>query len=372
MPSESHRPSQSTPGFGQRPEPRHDREGEVLGGYVIGEAIAEGTMGRVYRAARPDADRPVAIKVLHPASAQDPVTVERFRREFETARALQHEHIIAVKEFGETLDGSYFMTMEYIDGEELGCALQRAGVFDPARMLRVLCQLALGLDHAHDHGVVHRDLKPANILLCDSTIGDDVRILDLGSVKVQESGPKLTAFGTTIGSPHYMSPEQATGSLEVDRRTDVFALAAILYELSTGRVAFDGESPAEILTGILEETPPPISTWTNSYPWAFDDVVKTGLAKDKNERYETTIELANAALNAFDLHPNAAKWARTPLSDVRRALGARPHADDAVPQAKPWTSFPSSPPMRSGGRTWLWAATAVLGMTVASVWALLS
>ena len=165
-----------------------------------------------------------------------------------------------VLEFGATPDGSHFLTMEYLEGEELGKLLGRGTPLAPARIVRIVCQAALALEHAHSFGFIHRDLKPDNIFLCRTDEGDSVRVLDFGSVKLQmETGAKLTAIGTTLGSPFYMSPEQAMGRSDVDQRTDVFALGAILYEMLTDKVAFDAPNIAKILMRIMNENPQPPS-----------------------------------------------------------------------------------------------------------------
>src|SRR5690606_38074581 len=157
---------------------------------------------------------------LHEDVAIDEVAVERFRREYETLRTLEHPHIIQVLAQGPTGDGSFFMVMEHLAGEELGHVLSRDGALEPARAVRLVCQLALALEHAHQPGYVHRDLKPENIYLCPTPEGDHVKVLDFGVVKVKDGqGPQLTAFGTALGSPCYMSPEQAMGKRDVDHLT---------------------------------------------------------------------------------------------------------------------------------------------------------
>ena len=246
---------------------RDPRLGQRLGDYLVVARIADGAMGRVYEGRHHATRERVAIKVLHPEVAQDAVSVERFKREYETARDLSHPNVVKVIDFGATPDGLSFMTMEFLEGEELGQLLRRGAVLEPARIVRIFCQLALGLDHAHSYGVIHRDLKPDNIYLCRSTEGDVVRILDFGSVKLQvETGPKLTAFGTTLGSPYYMSPEQAMGKQDVDQRTDVFAAAAILYECLTSKIAFDATNVAQILMKIINQTPAPASQLRSGLP----------------------------------------------------------------------------------------------------------
>jgi len=348
-----------------------DRTGEKLGAYTVGAHVADGSMGSVYEARHSETGERVAVKVLHPEVASDPVVVQRFRREYETAKSLCHAYIIDARDFGVTAGGAHFMTMELLEGEELSLVLAREGGMRPARLVRVVSQLALALHHAHTRGVIHRDLKPDNILLCAGTHGDEVRVLDFGSVKLQvESGPKLTAFGTTLGSPYYMSPEQAMGKLDLDPRTDVFALAAIMYELATGQVAFPGDSVAAILKEIADEEPPPVSTSSPDYPWSFDDVVKQGLRKDKVNRFGSTMELANAMLYALGLEPDVERWASTPSAEIERAPEAR--VVESIPPFAHPSSIPAAPPIRDTP-----AATMAIGFTfavalVAGAWLILS
>ncbi len=352
--------------------------GQRVGGYVVEDLVGEGAMARVYRARSPDTDDEVALKVLHPEVAKDEVAVERFRREYETARSLHHERIVEVLDFGETGDGACFMTMEYLEGEELGLVLKREGALEPARVVRILCQLALGLHYAHADGVVHRDLKPDNIFLCEGEDGDEVRILDFGSVKLQvASGPKLTALGMTLGSPYYMSPEQAMGKLDVDQRTDVFAVAAILHELATGQVAFGGDDIGQILMKIVTEDPPPVSASNQLYPWAFDAVVKKGLIKDKAERFGTVVELAEAALRALGLDADVERWARSPQDRVAEALTSAPDPTDVAP-LPPMADSTNDPmcslaplPRRSNRHLSLLAGILAILAVAATVWAVL-
>lgn len=355
------------------------RGGQRLGAYIVEDPVGEGAMARVYRARHADTGDEVALKVLHPEVAKDKVAVERFRREYETAKSLSHERIVEVLDFGETGDGSYFMTMEYLEGQELGLVLEKEGALEPARVVRILCQLALGLQHAHADGVIHRDLKPDNIFVCAGEGGDEILILDFGSVKLQVvSGQKLTALGMTLGSPYYISPEQAMGKLDVDQRTDVFALAAILHELATGQVAFGGDNVAEILMKIVAEEPPPVSASNHAYPWAFDDVVRKGLHKDKTTRFGNAVELAEAMLRALGLDADVEKWARSSEHVLRNALMNLPNTTDVAslpPMADP-TSNPTSilPPLPRRSSLWISVLTGVLMIlaVVATAWVVLS
>lgn len=320
------------------------RLGQTLGNYVVVARIADGAMGRVYEGRHSQTKARVAVKVLHPDVAQDPVAVERFKREADTARELAHPNVVQIIDFGQTPDGSYFMTMEYLEGEELGQVLRRDGKLPAERTVRIISQMAAALGNAHSFGVIHRDLKPDNVFLCRSEDGDVVRILDFGSVKLQmEMGPKLTAFGTTLGSPYYMSPEQAMGKQDVDQRTDVFACAAILYEMLTGKVGFDAPNVAQILVKIMNSQPVPPSQLGLNVPAALDDVVEKGLRKDKSKRYASVQELADAACQAYGLTGPATEWASKPQAAIAQALGG---ATPAAP--KPFGVVSVAPPSMGG------------------------
>jgi serine/threonine-protein kinase len=224
--------------------------------------------------------------------------------------------------------------------------------------------------------VIHRDLKPDNIFVCSGTSGDEVRILDFGSVKLQmETGPKLTMLGTTLGSPYYMSPEQAMGRADIDPRTDVFALAAIMHEMATGEIAFDGDEIADILQKILAHDPPPASIANADYPWAFDDVVRKGLHKDKEHRYSSAIELAEAMLRAFGLDPDVERWARASSGEIERSIREASEATAEVvpsPLPGPESRFPSELPIRDNRGAKLLAGLVLLAALFLSIWLVLS
>jgi serine/threonine protein kinase len=314
------------------------RLGQRLGSYLVVARIADGAMGRVYEGRHHETKARVAVKVLHAEVARDSVAVERFKREYETASEMNHPNIVKVIEFGSTPDGMSFMTMEYLEGEELGHLLRREGKVESARLMRVASQIAQGLDYAHSFGFIHRDLKPDNIFLCKGPTGDTVRILDFGSVKLQmATGPKLTAFGTTLGSPYYMSPEQAMGKQDVDQRTDVFALAAILYESLTGKIAFEAGNVAQILMRIINQNPTPPSQLVPGLPPGVDDVIDKGLRKDKTKRFGDASSLATAFGQAYGLTGDAKKWAEVDVAELGAQLTAsRP------PPARAFA--PSDPP----------------------------
>ncbi|MCG8558073.1 MAG: serine/threonine protein kinase [Proteobacteria bacterium] len=327
----------------QDPSDIDRRLGRQLGGYVIVARVADGAMGRVYEGRHPKTRARVAIKVLHDQVAKDRVAVERFKREFETARELNHPNIVEVLEFGETSDRSFFLTMEYLQGEELGKLLAREARLPAPRVLRIACQVARALHHAHSFGFIHRDLKPDNIFLCEAGEGDVVRLLDFGAVKLQlDLGPKLTAFGTTLGSPYYMAPEQALGRQDVDQQSDAFALAAIVYEMLTGRVPFEGKSVAAILTQLMKADPPPPSSLVE-VPKTVDPVLEKGLAKDKSHRYRNTFQLAEALVGAWGLKGTVDECADSPQGRLSQELSeASPPSLESQPAGGSLMDVPDS------------------------------
>jgi len=305
----------------QDPADFDPRLGKQLGGYIVVARVADGAMGRVFEGRHPDTKERVAIKVLHDHVARDKVASERFKREYEAASELNHPHVVKVLEFGQTPENSSFMTMEYLVGKELGGVSGKGAPLPNAQVVRVICQTALALDHAHSFGFIHRDLKPDNIFLRATDEGDDVRVLDFGSVKLQmETGAKLTAMGTTLGSPYYMSPEQATGSADVDQRSDVFALGAILHEMLTGKITFEAINVALILMKIMNESPVAPSSKNPTITAAMDEVAQLALQKNKAKRYAGTLQLAEGMLKAYGLEADVKKWASTPTKEIEAAL----------------------------------------------------
>lgn len=293
--------------------------------YEMRRIVADGGMGRVYEARDIDDDIRVAIKVLHPEVARDPIALERFRREFEISRDLPHAHIVEVFDFEQTGQNQYIMVMEFLDGEELRALLKRETRVGPAKMVRILAQVAIGLDEAHRRQFVHRDLKPDNLFLCDTEAGPIVKILDFGSVRINKNRQmsKLTSLGTTIGSPFYMSPEQAQGAESLDHRADVFALGAIAYESLTGEVPFSGANGPAILLAILTKTPPPVSTRSDpafGIPAALDDVIDDALAKRPETRTPSIGAFADAFGRAFGLAGGHLDWAQTSVLELDRLI----------------------------------------------------
>src|SRR5215472_12472696 len=180
---------------------------KLCGRYEIRRVVADGGMGRVYEGIDKQTDSRIAVKVLHDDVVQDEVALERFKREYEISALLPHEHIVQVRDFQrDVVSNTWLLVMEFLDGEELRYVLKREKILPPERLVRMLSQVAIGLDEAHARNFIHRDLKPDNLFLCGTRDGDIVKLLDFGSVKdTGGNRKKLTVLGTTIGSPYYMA-----------------------------------------------------------------------------------------------------------------------------------------------------------------------
>jgi serine/threonine-protein kinase len=296
--------------------------------YQIRRVVADGGMGRVYEALDMHQRRNVAVKILHPEVASDEVAVERFKREFAVSKQLPHDYIVEVLDFQPTGDSTYALVMEYLYGEELRATLKRESVISPARLVRLLSQVALGLDKAHAGKFVHRDLKPDNLFLCQMSDGDKLKILDFGSVKDKgESAKKLTVLGTTIGSPFYMAPEQAQGLDTLDHRADVWALAAITYECVCGQVPFQGNNGPSILLQILtkEPTPPSEAGQGKKYPVppTLDPVLAQAFKKLASLRPPSVGALADGVGRAYGLSGDHRAWAEMREADLAQQIESR-------------------------------------------------
>jgi len=272
--------------------------GAQLGPYEITAPLGTGGMGEVYRARDTRLDRSVAIKILPAQFSSDPVRKQRFEREAKAISGLNHPHICVLHDVG-SQDGVDYLVMEYVEGETVAKRLEK-GPLPLDQVLRYGAQIAVALDVAHRSGVVHRDLKPGNIMLTTS----GAKLLDFGLAK--PTGPlvggltlteaatqttPVTAEGTIVGTIQYMSPEQIEGK-EVDGRSDVFSLGAVLYEMLTGQKAFQGKSQLSVASAILEKEPAPISTLKPMTPPTLDHAIRRCLVKDQEDRWQAARDLA--------------------------------------------------------------------------------
>src|SRR4051812_31959816 len=274
--------------------------GTKLGPYEILSAAGAGGMGEVYKARDTRLERTVAIKVLPQHLAADPQLRERFEREAKAVSSLQHPHICVLYDIG-AQDGTDYLVVEYLEGETLADRLAK-GPLPAEQTLRYATQIADALDRAHRAGIVHRDLKPANIMLTKAGAQSAAKILDFGLAKGQpaamgasamtamvtgtlQSKP-LTAEGSIVGTFQYMAPETLEGG-ETDARSDIFSFGAVVYEMLTGKRAFSGKTQASVIAAVLASEPPPIATVVPMTPPALDRVVRTCMAKDPDERFQS-------------------------------------------------------------------------------------
>ena len=289
--------------------------GSRLGSFTIEAPIGAGGMGEVYKARDTRLDRTVAIKVLPPQLSSDPEFRERFAREAKSISQLSHPNICTLHDIGQApaetpgSDTLHFLVLEYLQGETLADRLAR-GPISVASALKIASEIAAALDSAHRHGIVHRDLKPGNIFLSAHSAmksrsrhadeNTNVKLLDFGLAKVEAApglsrnamtaavtaAAPLTKRGTVLGTLQYMAPEQIEGE-EADPRTDIFAFGTVLFEMLTGRRAFQGKSEASLLGAIVSEEPPAVSTIVTGTPPALDYLIQTCLAKNPDARFQT-------------------------------------------------------------------------------------
>jgi molecular chaperone DnaK len=272
--------------------------GTTLGDrYVVESIIADGGMGRVYKARHKLLKKVFAIKVLHPELAVSRDIAERFVREAQAASSIESDHVVDISDFGLIEDGTGYFVMEYLDGETLEHILDRRGPLPAAMVRSVGMQVADGLRGAHEEHIVHRDLKPANIVLLERPDHPYFcKILDFGIAKnpTSDSSTLITRVGIMMGTPHYMAPEQIDG--RVDARSDVYALGLVLFEMLTGSPPFDAESVAELLAKQKWEDPPRVHEIcpVADCPEALEAVIRRCLEKEPADRYQSAVEAAEA------------------------------------------------------------------------------
>jgi predicted Ser/Thr protein kinase len=261
--------------------------GVLLGDrYRLGDRIAVGGMGEVWRARDELLDREVAVKVLKPEYAQDESFLERFRAEARHTAALTHPGIAGVYDYGEGA-GTAYLVMELVPGDPLSALLAREGRLSPDRTLDLVAQVARALDTAHRSGVIHRDVKPGNILVCDD---GTVKVTDFGIARAADAVP-LTKTGVVLGTAQYLSPEQGNGS-GVTPASDVYSLGVVAYECLAGKRPFEADSPVAVAMAHLYEDPPPLP---DDVPAEAATLVMTAMAKDPTARYASAADLADAA-----------------------------------------------------------------------------
>jgi len=285
------------------------------GRYEVIEELGRGGMGRVYRVYDQKIGEVIALKVIHPEISLNEKAIDRFRNELRFARKIGHRHVCRMFDLGEA-DHTFYITMEYVEGENLKSFIRRSGQLAPRKAVSIGKQVGEGLSEAHRLGIIHRDLKPQNIMIDRE---GNARIMDFGIARFTEA-EGLTGSGVMVGTPEYMSPEQAE-TLEIDKRADIYALGVILYEMVTGRVPFAGETPLAVLIKHKQELP---QSPQETNPLVSEDVsriILKCLAKDKASRYQSAEELLADLTLAEGAVPQAEKGTATrPFRRAKRSV----------------------------------------------------
>ncbi|HET9934682.1 MAG TPA: serine/threonine-protein kinase [Polyangiaceae bacterium] len=321
--------------------------GELIDGkYLVQRLIGRGGMGAVYEGRHTLIERRVAIKVVFDDVGE--AGASRFEREVRAAGRIGNDHILEIIDVGTLPSGSRYMVSEFLDGEPLSGRLQRLGPMDPRTIGGLMVQLLTGLGAAHHVGILHRDLKPDNIFLVREKAGktDFVKIIDFGISKFQSlSGSsdsmKMTATGVVVGTPYYLSPEQARGVRDIDARSDLYAVGVIMYECATGRVPFQADSFNQLIFKIALEQPPPLESIVPGIdPW-FVAIVQRAMARDPAQRFQS----------AYEMRDEIARWLGMSQSSGARA--AAPGFDATVMAEANFTPVlqPRVPTPSSFGRT---------------------
>lgn len=293
-------------------------EGEKVGGYILGKQLGQGGMATVYLAHHPQLDREVAIKVMHQNFLDDEGFVARFKREAQIVARLSHPHIVPVYDYDEH-DGQPYLVMKYV----AGWTLKKQFIKDPLDLdgvLGVITAIGDALNYAHEQGVLHRDIKPSNIVIDREGIPN---LTDFGLARLASSGESTMSADMLLGTPHYISPEQARGVKQLDGRTDIYSLGVVLYELLVGRVPFTGDSAFSIIHDHIYTPLPSPSQVNPELPASVEVVLYKALEKQPNDRYETANDLvadltsAIQRSNMTELDPNRVEIATESLAKIR-------------------------------------------------------
>ena len=263
--------------------------GENVGPYRIMAQLGSGGMATVYKAYHAALDRYVAIKVMHAAFKEDPNFLARFQREAKIVARLEHLHIVPVHDFNEH-EGQPYLVMRFIEGDTLKARLQ-AGLLTTAQVMDILRPVCQALAYAHDQGVLHRDIKPSNILL---TAQGGVFLTDFGLAKIAQAGESTLSADTMLGTPQYISPEQAQGNSNLDARTDIYSLGVVLYELLVGRVPYQADTPYAVIHDHIYSPLPMPRCLRPDLPEPLERVLLKALAKERDDRYTTVGEMLEA------------------------------------------------------------------------------
>jgi len=296
--------------------------------YEILQALGTGAMGKVYLAKQINMDRKVALKVLSSHLVQEKGFIDRFFREARAAGQLNHPHIVQGYDVGQH-EGIHYFAMEYVAGKTLKASLEEQDRLSEARCLQITIETGEALEHARQHNIVHRDLKPDNIMITQEGY---VKVCDLGLAK-QRFDSTLTATHVAMGSPAFMSPEQSRGAQVLDTRSDLYSLGISLFQMSTGKLPFQGDSPLAIIHKHLYEPPPDPRTLCPNLSVDFTKLILKLLAKDPTERFQTPMEMVKAA--------RAIQSGEHP--EIRTMPATDQKTEIAIPVAEPQQAHAQSP-----------------------------
>jgi Tfp pilus assembly protein PilF/predicted Ser/Thr protein kinase len=329
--------------------------GENVGPYRITKQLGVGGMATVWKAYHPALDRYVAIKVLHPSFKEDPQFTARFQREAKIVAKLTHPHIVPIYDFSEH-EGMAYLVMRYIDGRTLK-AILREGPLPLDRVMDILEPAGQALAYAHDQGVLHRDIKPSNFILSSE---GEVFLTDFGLARMAETGDSTLSRDMLVGTPQYISPEQARGE-RLDARTDIYSLGVVLFEMLTGKVPYDADTPYAVIHDHIFSPLPLPTEFKPDVPGPVERVVLKALAKDRDDRFENVREMVSALQEALAGEPVAVE--APPLVADESSEGPVPPAE-TVEELPPVEAVEElSPPAPSQGRSRrLIAVIAVLGI----------
>ena len=352
----------------------------ISGKYRIEKFLGGGAMGAVYKARFAALEKNVAVKVMHSSIAVDPNFVGRFHREAKAASRLDHPNSMRVIDFGEESDGLLYITMEYVEGRDLYRVIHEDWPISNADVGDILMQALAAIAVAHEMGVIHRDLKPENLMMLRAKNDDErdayvVKVCDFGIAKITEKdeeakteampgappppagGQKLTTQGLVVGTPEYMSPEQARGE-KLDARSDIYSVGVILYQLLTGRTPFTADTPLAVVLKHITEQPQPPSVHYAGVHKGLEAIAMRALAKDKNERYQTARQMRNAIREALEGRPMPVDIAAATVEAVGPpgtvpvapggSVGSVPASAAATPPPRVAAAIESAPTVAGG------------------------
>jgi serine/threonine-protein kinase len=339
----------------------------VNGRYRVLRKLGSGGMADVYLCEDLTLGRRVAIKVLLQRLLDDPAFVERFRREAKAAASLSHAHLVGIHDWGE-LDGTYYIVMEYVEGETLKDKIRREERLGGAETVRIGLQLLAAVEYAHRNRVIHRDIKPQNVMLDRD---GNVKVMDFGIARAGDSG--MTEAGSILGTAQYLAPEQAKGQ-PVDERSDLYSVGIVLYEMLTGAVPFKGDTAVTVALKHVNEVPREPAQVVPGLPYALNQIVLKAVAKDPADRYQNAAEFARDLRSAQVGGPLAAATFDTEAERTR--VMAAPAAQTVVMGPAPLDEVTSArrPPRKRSRKPWLLVALLALVIAAAAfgLWYLMS